>query len=195
MAHDISIRFFSTEEEALFQKCLSQIPNAADVIVQPLDRVGYSGARVFVFLPHGKHSHPHVGKIHTKEGITREKTGRGHAYHVFPEALQMGFFAEADGGEDRAILAMPVIVNDENAVIELKDILFSPATSGASNPTGPEYSTDRILGVYRSLYEKNCRKCVEGVSLSQRSLAAEYNWYLRNNKTERLLDMAGQNKK
>jgi hypothetical protein len=189
--HNVHIRFFTPEQEALFQKCLAAIPNAANIIVQLLDRVGFSGARVFVFFPRGQHSNPHVGKIHTKEGIQREVSGRELAYHFFPEAMQAQFFVEADGGKDLAMLAIPLIASNDNSVTELKDILFVRAP-GAKDPVTEkdhwfQYPIEFVIGVYKELYEQNCRRCFEGVERVSKVLETEYEWYLRGNRSERLI--------
>jgi hypothetical protein len=193
MPYNVNIRFFTPDQEALFQKCLAGIPHADNVIVQPLERVGFSGARVFAFFPRGEHSHPHVGKIHTKESITREVNGRELAYHFFQEARQKCFCQDADGGRDLAILAVPLVTNEENLVTELKDLLFQRRASASTTPSsaGPDdwfqYPTETILGIYEKLYQRNCRKTFEGVKAIRNVLGAEYEWYLRHNRSERLV--------
>jgi serine/threonine protein kinase len=175
MAPNIRVRFFKPDEEAVFKKCLGNIPGANRVIVQPLERFGYSGARVFVFYPDGEHSLPYVGKIHSKRGIKEEKEGRDHAKKYFREAREDTYVAT---NGTRAILATSLIGRTSRhgvKVRELKDILYT------ANET-------RILRIINKVYSDNCGASFQGCEIIEKRLGDEYERYLRKRREpEKLL--------
>jgi hypothetical protein len=183
----VLVRFFSPSELAVFNKCLAEIPDAGDVIVQPLWRIGKSGARVFVFYPNGIHSFPHVGKIHTTKGIDREAEGLRRAYNFFRDALPQKFVVKND---PLAMLATQLITDGgtpDAKVTELKDLLFSHGDRPPEEPKGWQQTEAKLLGIFDVLYSKTCELPIKNIGLEDRILGDEYAWYLRSDRTRPLL--------
>jgi hypothetical protein len=187
MSRRVTVRFFKPAEFSVFKKCLNAIPGANDVIVQPLWRIGASGARVFAFYPNGPNSLPHVGKIHTRAGIEREKNGLKRAYPFFPDA-QSQIFVANEG--DLGMLAIQLI-RDEGAsgttVTELKDRLFSFGSGSAESVSSWRASEHKVLNILDTLYSEKCELSFRNVTTKSRRLQDEYEWYLRKNRTENIM--------
>jgi hypothetical protein len=190
MLRDLKIQFFEPHELQLFDECLQDMPHPGEIIVQQLGRVGFSGAKVFMFFPSGQNSRPYVGKIHTKKGIERERDGLNNAFHCFDEASHK-WFMRTKGRH--GIIAVPLVGTTVTGsakpkVVELRDMLFSRRKTPAKTSGSPfTYQDGRLFEVLDSVYRRNCGKALANVSLEERILGDEYQWYLRDNATERLL--------
>jgi len=182
MPHEFRVRFFTPSQEAIFQKCLQKIPKAANIVVQPLKRVGFSGAQVFVFFPHGDNSFPFVGKIHTRASVKEEADGRARASKYFSEANLQSFTAYH---APLAIIATHLIPNDKFGikaeVTELRDVLFAKGNGSAN------YSEADICKIIDVLYSRNCGRTFENIRTARRELGSEYQRYLRKSASKRLL--------
>ncbi len=189
MLSTINFRFFEPFEEKLFKGCLAKMPHPGNVIVQPLWRIGFSGAKVFMFFPSGENSRPYVGKIHTKTGIGREKEGLRHAFNFFDDAGQQ-YFEFIDG--KRGIIAIPLIaqIGNKQRVVELHDMLFATKRNWRSGMNGNEWFVhpiESVLAVLDEVYEQKCEKAFANKRQKKCCLGVEYKWYLRGSETDVLL--------
>jgi Ternary complex associated domain 9 len=192
MSRRIDVQFFSPEEEDLFQRCLDKMPHTGEVIVQQLGRIGFSGAKVFMFFPNGANSRPHVGKIHTYEGIQRELEGLDLAYNYFDDAGQQKFHVH---NEKEGMIAIPLIGDASAdgrfpAVSELKDLLFSKAENTDSTPQNDAWFScpiQTLLGIIDLVYAGCLKKATSNRTIGTCVLGNEYEWYLRKDATEPML--------
>ncbi|TGD99256.1 phosphotransferase [Methylobacterium nonmethylotrophicum] len=192
MTHRFVVRFFSPEEEKLFAQCLEDMPFSDDVIVQQLGRIGFSGAKVFMFFPSGENSRPHVGKIHTNRGIEREIEGLKIAFNYYEDAGQRTFDVRND---TEGMIAIPLIGAASAdgrlpSVTELKDLLFAKSENPDATPGSDAFyfkSHDEVLSIIDGIYKSCCGRALAATSVEGRILGEEYEWYIRKNVTEPML--------
>lgn len=155
--------------------------------VQPLGRVGFSGARVFMFFPGSEPSRPYVGKIHTAKGILREIHGLKNAFRQFHEAAQEKFTRR---GPSKWIIALPLVDaspdGKQASVRELADMLFSWEREPKESSIFA-YPEEMVLGILDRVYTDNCRLAMQKVSSTTVPLGEEYAWYLRDCATDERL--------
>jgi hypothetical protein len=192
MPPPIRIDFFSGDEGAVFEECLAtNFPSATDVVVKPLERFGYSGARVFVFYTDGEKTMPWIGKIHSKKGIQEELDGLGRASGHFIDARQAKhhMFRGSKG-----ILCISLVTRSGGSkpkVMELKDLLFDDPVRGFYG--APVAKVNKILN---QIYRSSFKTTIEAVQHKSCKLGEQYQWYLRDNRARPFFEnFLGQQKK
>jgi hypothetical protein len=182
MPPPIRVEFFSKDEKAVFEECLTKnFSGATDVVVKPLERFGYSGARVFVFYTDGEKTMPWIGKIHSQEGIQEELAGFDRAKGHFSDARQQMYdLLNAEKG----ILCISLLTQSGGSdpkVKELKDLLFDDPAKGYQ--AAPIKDVKIILN---GIYDLSFKTAFGAVQHEECELGAQYKWYLRSDRARPL---------
>lgn len=183
MSPPIRVDFFGPSEQEVFSDCIQKNFGATEVVVKPLERFGYSGARVFVFYTSGGTSRPWIGKIHNRKGIREEIEGLDRARDHFEDARHERHTAFRG---NKGILCISLISSggsSDMSVTELKDLLFEDPAKPRRLP-----ATKSVQKILTKLYRSNCDASFKAARFERQRLKDQYEWYLRGNRARPLFE-------